>query len=255
VPLPTVYLDGIVKIGDNVRVLFSIPPDQDRHETTYSSLALGEQDGELELVRILPDQQGVDVLVDGTLETLTAQSNSPVASAIGRAGAPPPPPAPASAPSGGSAIIAGGGGGGDGGNNRGSSPYGGVAVAGGGGGDGGSAGGSSVAVGGGFNSGSSGSGVAVSGGATPGAPTSAMGQIANTLLSGGNSGTQNQAAVANNAPAAPIIPPEQQDLTMAAQYIKGQQEGNPLPPLPPSIVDEINGVPEPPSPGLPALPR
>ena len=82
VDLPKVYLNGIIKIGDDVRVLFSIPPKDAKSQTTYFKLAPGEKDDVLELVRIHPDQQEVDVLVSGTAMTLSMLSNS-LASAQG----------------------------------------------------------------------------------------------------------------------------------------------------------------------------
>lgn len=123
VELPKVYLNGIVKIGDNVEVLFSIPPKDSKKTTSYFSLAPGEMapgqnDETLELVNIHPDQQEVDIVVNGTAMTLSVASNS-LAPASGETrergkstGGPapaPPPAATASASSGSSAIIVGGG--------------------------------------------------------------------------------------------------------------------------------------------------
>src|SRR5271170_1999683 len=64
--LPKVYLNGILKIGDDVRVLFTIPAKDAKTPATYFKLAPGEKDGDLELIKIYPDQQRVDVLVSGT---------------------------------------------------------------------------------------------------------------------------------------------------------------------------------------------
>ncbi len=131
VDVPKVYLNGILKNGDDVRVLFSIPPKDGKSQTSYFKLApgetaSGEKEDVLELVRIHPDQQEVDVVVNGTAETLSVLSNS-LASAGGNAGggaksAPAPAPAAliANAPS--SVVVGGdrsasryGGGGGGGG--------------------------------------------------------------------------------------------------------------------------------------------
>ncbi len=283
VDLPKVYLNGIIKIGDDVRVLFSIPPKDAKGQTSYFKLAPGERDDVLELVKIHPDQQEVDVLVSGTAMTLSMLSNS-LASAGGKAAggatAPGPaavlhggPPAPAAAatPGGSSAIITGGGG-------RNSSPYGGVTVAGGGGGVttigggnstsfGGGFGGVSVAGGGGNSFGgggvgstsyggggtSFGGGVSVSGGASA--------QLANTLFSGTQVSSQ-----AANIPTVPALPPDQQALAMAAYYEThggssetGDTGGktSAAPPLPPPVMALINGSSgsSPPSPPkLPPMP-
>ena len=138
VDLPKVYLNGIIKIGDEVRVLFSIPAKDTKSQTTYFKLAPGEKDGVLELVNIHPDQQEVDVLVNDTAMTLSMLSNSLAATDSKAGGAHPGSPAPApaaapavaaAAPGGSTAIMVGG--------ERASSPYGSVSVAGGGGGGGG----------------------------------------------------------------------------------------------------------------------
>ena len=81
VDVPKVYLNGIIKVGDNIRVLFSIPQKDAKSQTSYFKLApgeraTGESDNVLELLRIHPDQQDVDVVVNGTVETLSVLSNS-----------------------------------------------------------------------------------------------------------------------------------------------------------------------------------
>ena len=190
VDLPKVYLNGIVRVGDDVRVLFSIPPKDAKSQTTYFKLAPGEKDDVLELVGIHPDQQEVDVLVSGTAMTLSVFSNS-LASAGGKAAgggtapAPavlrggPPAPAPAAAaaaPGDSSAIVVGGG--------RSSSPYGGVTVGGGGGGGVTTiGGGNSISFGGG-----GGGGVSVSGGgatAVGGGNSISFGGSAGVTVGGG----------------------------------------------------------------------
>jgi hypothetical protein len=215
VDLPKVYLNGIIKIGDDVRVLFSIPPKDAKSQTAYFKLAPGEEDGVLELVKIHPDQQAVDVLVSGTAMTLSMLSNTlastggkaaggataPGPGAHSRLAAPPAPAAAAAAPAEGPSTVVVGG-------DRNSSSYdGGVTVSGGGGGvtagGGGNANftssgrGVSVSGGGGVSVGSTsfgGGGVSVSGGATSSSSSSSsssgsglntsMTQIANTLASG-----------------------------------------------------------------------
>jgi len=259
--LPKVYLNGILKIGDDVRVLFSIPSKDAKTPTSYFKLAPGEKDGDLELVKIHPDQQYVDVLVSGTAMTLSMLSNT-LASAGGKAaggaaspgpgmrpgpGAPPVPvAAAATASSGGnSAIIVGGG-------NRDSSAYGGgVTVAGGGGGGvttiggGGSTsfggGGSGVTVAGGGSSfgGGGGAGASSFGGGTTvagGGISNPASQIANTLLSG----TQGPAQI-SNGPTEPALSPAQQALNMAAQYTANMATTGRSPPLPPPIQAQMEG--------------
>jgi hypothetical protein len=258
VDVPKVYLDGIMKVGNEVRVFFSIPPKDKKPQASYFDLAANEKatggdDEVLELVRIHPDQQGVDVIINGTAETLSLEKNS-LASADSKtnpfAGArpAPPAPAPAAASSQSSAIIVGG-------DDRESSSRGGVAVGGGGGevttiGGGGNSlsGGSGVSVAGGGGPGSGGGaspssyggnssgGVSVSGG---GASTGSTGsQLANTLFSG--SGNQNLAS-AENVPPTTLVPPDQQALILAAQKQVSESSGIPMPPLLPNIQDQVNG--------------
>jgi hypothetical protein len=215
VDLPKVYLNGIIKIGDDVRVLFSIPPKDAKGQTAYFKLAPGEKDDVLELVGIHPNQQEVDILVSGTAMTLSLLSNS-LASAGGggKAAAPGPAPggprggSPAATPGRSSAIIAGGGGN--------SSPYGGVTVSGGGGGGG-------VTTIGGGNSTSFGGGVSVSGGTSA---DTAGAQIANSLFSGGPT----QIA---NIPRETPVEPEQQFAIMQAQEQAAAEKGTPFPGVPP----------------------
>ena len=259
VDLPKVYLNGIIKVGDDVRVLFSIPPKDAKSQTTYFKLAPGERDDVLELVRVHPDQQEVDVLVSGTAMTLSVLSNS-LAGAGGKGatppgpaavahGGPPAPAATATAHDGSSAIIAGG--------SRDSSPYGNVTVAGGGGGGGvttigggnsasfgGGSGGSGVSVagGGGGGYGGGGTGPASYGGGASygGAGVSVAGgtgaQIATTLMSG----TQNTGQVGNPVPTQ-VASPEAQ---AAAMIIYDALHGGNGPPLPPSVAQaasELSG--------------
>lgn len=134
VELPKVNLNGIIRIGDDVRVLFSIPTKDPKTPVAYFKLAPGEKDDVLELVSIHPDEQGVDVLVSGIPETLTIASNSlapDAAPAPANHGPPHPGPSPAPAAvaaSGSSSVVIAGGGG----SSR--EGTGGVTVAGGGGG-------------------------------------------------------------------------------------------------------------------------
>lgn len=286
VEMPKVYLSGIIKIGDDIRVLFSMPAKDAKGQTSYFKLApgemaSGERDDKLELVRIHPDQQEVDVVVNGTAMTLSVLSNS-LASAsapTGKAGggaAPPqgvrpgpaaaqPPVATAAAPAGSSAIIVGGnrestsygggvsvGGGGGGvttvGGNGSSSRYGAVSVGGGGGGV--------TTIGG--NSGSSTfGGGAVSGG-------SSFGSSAGSTSFGGGVAVGGGAATSNpNNPAsqigallsgssgsafnisAPVTPAEQlltPDQQALASAANAVKNGT-VSLLPPALQAQIDGVP------------
>jgi hypothetical protein len=259
--VPKVFLNGIVSVGDDVRVLFSIPPKDNKSQTAYFKLGLGERDDVLELVRIHPNRQEVDVLVNGTPVTLSMLSNSLAAAPGGKAApaaAPSPPGGPrgrqtaaAAAPEGSSAIIAG--------KSRDSSPYGNVAVAGGGGvatigggtssSFGGGGGGVTVSGGGGGSFGSaSGAGTSFGGGGGS-VPSSYAGttstgtgvtvsggtsaQIANALFSG----TQAQTAYTPSpAPATPVLSEEQQVANMLIKYQAATSQGQSFPPLPPPVM-------------------
>jgi hypothetical protein len=99
VDLPVVKITGFVNIGNRSKVLFVSQPKDKKEDTAYYSLAEGEKGSsgkhEFELVRILPAQQGVDVINDGVAVTLTVKDDSLGASAAAEApsaaksGAPP----------------------------------------------------------------------------------------------------------------------------------------------------------------------
>jgi hypothetical protein len=252
VELPKVNLNGIIKVGNDVRVLFSIPAKDAKSQISYFKLAPGEKDDVLELVKIHSDQQAVDVLVSGTAMTLSMASNS-LASTGGKAAGGPPAPGPAAPPApttpaaatatsgGSSAIVLG--------RDRSSSSRGGITVAGGDGGGITTIGGNSGAK---FTS--SGGGVSVSGGgsgiASPSFNTSS-GQIANTLVSGTQaSDVQARQAAdmivysalhnpqgaqgANAAVSSPLLPPP---VAAALGALSGEGSGDssytPPPPPPP----------------------
>jgi hypothetical protein len=245
-----IMLTGMIKKRDSWEILLEIPPKDGKDSPIYLSLAPGEKEKDVELVKVRYDKEEVDIINAGIPETLTVKSNSYDAvgpPAVAHApGAPPPgipgfgrrpgfpprnglpmPPRPSAAvtPSGGSAIIAGGGSG--------------SAIISGGGGVG-NAGSAYSPFGG------SSSGAIVSGG-SPFTPTGAV--------PGNNAGTQ----IANNlfnqpasfqmpTPTAPPAPPEVQAAGMLLHEAAG---GPPAPPLP-------GEIPEPPAsggtPGFPVLP-
>ena len=239
--VPKVFLNGIVSVGDDVRVLFSIPPKDSKGQTAYFKLGLGERDDVLELVRIHPNRQEVDVLVNGTPVTLSMLSNSLAAASVGKTAEAPAPPggprgrptaaAPA-APEGSSAIIAG--------KTRESSPYGNVAVSGGGGattiggGGFGSSGGGGVTISGGGGSfggagttggGANGGGAAsYGGGVSVGGGGSTFGQQIGNLLTGG--GTASSGLTSSGMPQ-PIASPEQIESGLINMSMTS---GMPLPP-------------------------
>lgn len=73
VELPDVKITGIVNIGNHHNVLFLSQPKDKKTGPLYYSLVEGEKsfDGKLELVRIHPSQDGVDIINDGVAVTLT----------------------------------------------------------------------------------------------------------------------------------------------------------------------------------------
>jgi hypothetical protein len=245
VDIPKVSLNGIIHIGDDVEVLFSIPAKDNKNPATYYKLAPGEKDDVLELLRIRPGEQEVDVLVDGTPVTLSILKDSPESSGSkGGKGPPPaipmpPPPGAAAGAQSSSAIIVGG--------DR-ESRYGGVAVGGGGvttigGGDSGSGG---VAVGGGTGSTtptSYGGGGGYGGGSYGGVTVGGGPQAAATLLSG----AQSQPTASSPSPTE-IVPPGIQTPTMQqSPYTQPHQlpSGYTVPalPIPPSPYGEGPPVP------------
>ena len=76
VELPVIKITGFVNIGNQRKVLFEGLPTKDKKEPTYYSLSEGEKSGTLELVKIHPSQDGVDVINDGTPVTLTVKDDS-----------------------------------------------------------------------------------------------------------------------------------------------------------------------------------
>jgi hypothetical protein len=248
VDLPKVYLNGIFKVGNDVRVLFSIQPKDTKIPVSYFKLApseraTGEGDEVLELVRIHPDQQEVDVLVNGTFMTLSMLSNS-LASAGGKgaSGAAPPgahrgppaaaAPAPAAAvaaPGGSAAIVVGA--------DRDSSSYGGgVTLAGGGaptiGGD------NSAVSGGGFSGGVTvGGGGGGGGSSVPSGINTPGGQLANTLFSGAQNTGQNTGQTV--PPATQVATPAEQ---AAGLIIYQALHGGGGPPLPPPVAEAAGAL-------------
>src|SRR5271157_2971921 len=65
VELPVVKITGFVNIGDQQKVLFRVQPKDKKDGPSFYSLSVGENRGEgahkLELVEILPSQEGVKV--------------------------------------------------------------------------------------------------------------------------------------------------------------------------------------------------
>jgi hypothetical protein len=129
--LPKVNISGFKRReGEPVRALFATVPKDPKESPTYFNLGEGEKDGILEVKRIDPNQESVDVIIAGTPTTLTVKSNSfvqplPVAKPGGPSPIPnpgivarppvavptPPPMAnPNPAPSYGGGVVVGGGG-------------------------------------------------------------------------------------------------------------------------------------------------
>lgn len=213
---------------DAVEVFLAIPPKDGKESMIYLTLAPGDKEHDVELVRVRFDKEEVDVINAGIPETLSVKSNSyasavPSATHIGAGGAPPMPgvpgfghrgglpgrsalpipgrPSAEAGASGGSAIIAGGG----------------------------ASSGSAIVAGGGEGPASSayGRGALVSGGSPYVPPGNNVGeQIANSLF---NPQTGRYQAATPAAPTAPPAPPEVQAATMLLHEAAG---GPPAPPIP-----------------------
>ena len=101
VELPVVKITGFLSVGTRNKVLFSAT-SKEKKEPAYYSLVEGERsgDGKLELVKIHPAKDAVDVINDGTLVTLTLKDDaakpSETASATPAGEAPPSPGGPPS---------------------------------------------------------------------------------------------------------------------------------------------------------------
>jgi hypothetical protein len=75
--LPKVNITGFRKReGEPLRALFATVPKDPKEPARYFNLAEGEKEGILELKKIDPDQEAVEVVIDGTPTTLTVKSNS-----------------------------------------------------------------------------------------------------------------------------------------------------------------------------------
>ena len=223
--LPKVILTGFVGKGTLMKVLMAIPPKDNKDPTFYLSLAPGEADHQVELVKIHLDKEEVEIINSGTPETLSVKSNSyasigspaarpPGGGAPGVPGMPgfrrsmpglpqmnaQPPPAPAApmTSSGGSAVIVGQGGGDT------PTPFG--------------------------SFGSSSSGVSVSGG--PGFSSASTAAAANNAGSSIANGLFNQqnGQYRMPTPTAPAAPPEIQAAQMLLQKTTMSGGGPPLPP-------------------------
>jgi hypothetical protein len=72
-----IKLTGFEKHGDEgTRVLMAKVPKDPTAPMKYYNLGVGEMQNGVEVVKIHPDQQAVDVLIDGEPEELTVKSNS-----------------------------------------------------------------------------------------------------------------------------------------------------------------------------------
>jgi hypothetical protein len=243
--LPKVMLTGFVGKGKSMKVLLAIPPAKDSKDTiTYLSLAAGDREHDVQLVKIHLDKEEVEIINSGTAQTLSAKSNSYAAMAAaprscggspGEKGVPGihrpmlpgftppgfnPPAAPGPAAgakqSVGSPLIVGGGGG-----------YGSQF--------GGSSGGAIVSGGSSIGAGGAASGQYVPTGATAtGAAATGNNvgsQIANTLF---NPQTPRLQTAASTGPS---IPPDLQGPTMVLK--KAASPGD-FPPLPPILQEELD---------------
>jgi uncharacterized membrane protein YgcG len=252
--LPKVMLTGFVGKGSRMKVYLAIPPANAKESIYYTSgLVPGDKDHGVELVKINYDKKEVDIINEGTAQTLSVKSNSYTSVAAAAPGgkgngAPPGMPAgiglrhqppgfpspnipPRAAPTaaaspnggGGSAIVAGGGGGGS------TIVAGGSGYGGGGGGNASPFAANGASPYGGSSYGASTAGAIVSGGnsayAPPGAPPAANNvgsQIATSLFNPSTGHYQ-------MPPMAPPLPASVQ----AAGLLLHQQAGGP--PAPPPV--------------------
>ncbi|MGZ5543539.1 MAG: hypothetical protein ACXWIU_02595, partial [Limisphaerales bacterium] len=75
--LPKVNITGFRKReGEAIRSLFATVPKDPKESPKYFNLAEGEKEDILELKKIDPSQESVDVIIAGTPTTLTVRSNS-----------------------------------------------------------------------------------------------------------------------------------------------------------------------------------
>jgi hypothetical protein len=75
--LPVIQISGFVKIGKSTKALFTSAPKDKKEGPTYYSLAEGETQGFLELVRIHPDKGEVEIVNSGVKMTLSLKEDSP----------------------------------------------------------------------------------------------------------------------------------------------------------------------------------
>jgi hypothetical protein len=252
--LPKVMLTGFVGKGSSMKVLFAIPPAKDSKDTiTYLSLAPGDREHDVQLVKIHLAKEEVDIINSGTAQTLSAKSNSYAALASpshaeggprekGVPGLhrpmipgfnPPGPAAPAGEPAapaygrqggGGSALIIGGG------ENYasalGASPSGAIV-----------SGGSSYGANGGMGAGQYvPTGAAATGAAAVG-NNNVGSRIGNALFNPQTPQYPSQVA------AAPTIPPADQGPVMALKKITTEAStGGGFPPLPPIVQEEMDAA-------------
>jgi hypothetical protein len=204
--VPKVMLSGFQKVGNLMKVYLAIPA-KDPKDTAYLALQAGEKERDVEIIKIREDKQEVDIVNTGTLMTLSIKSNGYALTGGGAPAKPGPaggPPGPAgrrlSIPAGGphpasptagapppanadnAAIIAGGPG-----FNSELPSYSGATS---------SFGAGSAIVSGGMAQ------PAAAAGAVPNSPSA---QIANTLLSGANTGQGYRMPVPENVTPAPTV--------------------------------------------------
>jgi hypothetical protein len=78
--LPEIKITGFVNIGNQSKVLFRSQPKDKKEGPFYYSLTEGENGAsgshKLELVKIHPSQDGVDVINDGVAATLTVKDDT-----------------------------------------------------------------------------------------------------------------------------------------------------------------------------------
>jgi len=74
--LPVIKITGIAEISGKVRAFFVTQPKDPKEPPTYFSLAEGEREGILEVVRIYAAEQKIDIVNSGKAETLTFKDDA-----------------------------------------------------------------------------------------------------------------------------------------------------------------------------------
>jgi hypothetical protein len=75
-PPPDIKITGFIKTDTEWKALFALPGKDAKDPPTYVSLGEGEQNGPIQLVKILPEKESCDVVNAGKRMTLSFKENS-----------------------------------------------------------------------------------------------------------------------------------------------------------------------------------